>query len=99
MTSFNLTNLSAANNTVEMFTAVNALSGGVVGWSILVVVWIFAFLNIRDTNRVKMAAASFVTNLVGVALLITGLIGNATMWIVGFILALSLVFLFVPGRE
>lgn len=99
MTAFNLSNLSAANDTIQIFTAVNTLSGGVIGWSILTVVWIFAFLNIRDNNRVKMAAASFVTTLVSVGLLVTGLIGNSTMWIVGFIMALSMVFLFVPARE
>ena len=99
MAVYNTTNLSEANNFAEMVGAVNTLSGNTLGFSILILVWVFVFLSVQDTNRVKAATASFLTAISGALLTVTGMVSNSVMWISGFLLAVSLVVLYVNARE
>ena len=96
---YNLTNFTDATNFASILTAVNTLSGGVLGIILLVAVWLFVFMGVQDVNRVKAATASFITVIAGGLFTILGLVSPAVMWIAGFILALSLVLLYVNARD
>lgn len=96
---YNTTNLSSASNFGELLSSINTLSGNVFGVSLLLVIWIFVFMGVQDSNRVKTATASFITMIASGLFLVLGLVTPAVMWIVGLALASSLVFLYVNARD
>lgn len=93
---YNLTGLTSANTTGQLFSAINDMTGSWLGIGFLLVLWVVSFASINDTNRVKLATASFFSTIAGVLFLTIGIITTPVMWIVGFIFALSLVFLYTP---
>lgn len=96
---YNTSNFTSANNIAELLTATNGVMDGMLGILILVLVWVFAYMSISDTQRVRVATASFLSTISSGLLLVLGLVTPPVVWIMGAALGLSMVLLYVNARD
>lgn len=96
MVLYNLSNLTAANNIADYGTAMNEISGGLVGVFILVCVFFILFMTFKksggDTKEVLLASST-ISSIVGILLFAMGWIGQGILIypIIGLIGSLLLV--------
>ena len=92
---YNTTNLTNASNLGSVYVSLNTLSNGVLSIALLVTVFVIVFVSVRDDPRKAFAAASFINLLLGGVLLAGGMISSFIMYVLVFLLAVSLVLLWV----
>ena len=96
---YNLSELTSQEGLGGIVAGLNTLSGGALGWLIRLLVWVFVFLTIQDTNRVKIATSSFITMISAGLFYLTGIVEPYVLWITGFVFAVSIVVLYVNPRD
>lgn len=96
---YNLSELTSGYGLGSIVSGLNKLSGGVLGWLLLVMVWVFVFLTLQDTNRVKVATSSFITAVSAGLFYLTGIVEPYVLWICGFVFAISIVVLYVNPND
>jgi hypothetical protein len=99
MSTYNLTELTEGTGLGRIVSGLNTLSGGVLGWLLLLMVWVFVFLTIQDTNRVKVATSSFITSISAGVFYLVGIVEPYVLWITGFVFAVSIVVLYVNPKD
>lgn len=82
MANYNLTNLTAANNLLEVSVATNDLVGGLLFPFISFLVLIVAFVTLKQYNNDQaLLAASFISTLLAGMLFIVGLVSEGVLLI------------------
>lgn len=95
---YNTTNLTAANDMSEYTTAVNSLTGNMIGLLLLIVIWLIAFIGtiMSNGNTMKsMTIAFFGSFLLCLILVPLGWVGIDVFTIVVICLAASVVIAYV----
>jgi len=92
---YNTTNLTNASNLGSAYSTLNNLSNGLLSIMLLVTVFIIMFISMRDYPRKAFAGASFITTLLSGLLLAGGMLSAFIVYICIFLLAVSVVMLWV----
>lgn len=93
---YNLTNVSAANNTFQLTQAVNEMSGGWLGVGFLITFTVIIFIGMKDyPMKEAFAATTFISALLALLFRVLGFVSDFVMFIyviAAAIAAISLIF-------
>ena len=95
MALYNLTNITGANgNPLVVASAVNDLTGGLLGLMLAVSLFIIAFIAFKNyPAQTAFAASGFITSVICIPLLIVGLVGTQVMVLFTILTAIGVVVL------
>lgn len=95
---YNTTNITSANNIMEMFVAVNQLTDGIFVSIMMLVLFIVIFVVFsNNSKRLVLLVDSFVMSIIGVLLFVLGMIGWPILIAPILVLLLSILFYnFIP---
>jgi len=91
---YNLTNLSTSQGVPQAFVAFNELSGGILGYLIILTLFVIVMIGVQAGPRYKYATASFTSFIGSTLLLAAGLFSNVGMWAASINLGISIVLLY-----
>ena len=91
---YNLTNLTNADGLVEIISAANQLTGGLLMTGIMVMVFFITFISMKDSDTKSVfVVASFISSLIGLGFWALGFIGMTVLIFPFILLGASLIIL------
>ena len=92
MAYYNLTNITASNNTLQLTQAVDEMSGGWLGVGIIITISVIIFISLKDYPlKESFAATAFISTILCLLLRVIGMLNDFVLFIYVIATALAIV--------
>lgn len=92
MAYYNLTNVTNANNTLQLTQAVDEMSGGWLGIGIMITISIILFISLKDyPMKPALAATCFISTILALLLRLIGMLSDFVFFIYVILTAIAVI--------